>query len=312
MQDDVARVRTLAPEDWPSVARLLGRPGVDGARLSSHVEAVYRPWFGSVLPARSSGDVDAAVVAGVRKRTTTGAPAAVTLVWVGVTPARRRQGIGRGLVEGVAAFAMNAGTRRVELTTDLADVATTAFFTRCGFETERQTLHARLDGSAAEAISSVPAPPGVVVRTLGVDDVPALTGLLIHLAVERAVEPHDDLDGVTPSVLAAAAMNLDFVAAAAWESDDPSSPLGLAWGARRADGVHLHFVGVHDDARRRGIGRALVGMVLSSGRKPALLARVHEPAPVHGFFARIGGVAVAQTLDLVRVVGAEEGATLES
>lgn len=140
-------------------------------------------------------------------------------------------------------------------------------------------------------------------RPLRHDELPALSGLLIHLAVERATAPHDDLDGLTPYVLSAASMHADHVAVAAWDANDLDAPLGLAWGSRRADGLRLDYVGVHEDARRRGIGRALLGGLLIASRQSTVLARVHEPVPLHGFLVRIGAVVTAETVDLSRTIG---------
>ncbi len=305
--------RDLLPGDWEGVAVLLGQEREYGARLARHVETTYRPWFGWVVPSEAPESPCAAVVAGVRRRTSDGSPAAVQVSWIGVTPDQRRNGIGRHLLDRVIASAARLGARRVEVTVDAGDERAVGFLRAAGFEPERRTMEVRVDAPAGASLVTAPPPAGVVIRPLRHDELPALAGLLIHLAVERATEPHDDLDGLTPSVLAGASMHADHVGAGAWEADDPTAAVGVAWGARLAggEGVRVRFVGVHEDARRRGTGRALLGALLARARIPTLLARVHEPAPVHGFLAAIGAVVRGETFDMVRPVGDADGGTLD-
>jgi ribosomal protein S18 acetylase RimI-like enzyme len=297
-------IRDLRTDDWGAVALLLGQETEYGKRLARHVESTYRPSFGWVLLANDANRVDGAVVAGVRRRSSDGSAAAVSVAWIGVCPPRRRLGIGRHLIDRVLVGASRLGARRLEASVNAGDARGLAFFEATGFEIERRTAEVRIAGSDASTLAASMASPDVVVRPLRHDEVPSLTGLLIHLAVERATDPHDDLDGLTPSVLSAASMHMDFIGAAAWEADDPGSPVGIAWGSRRADGVHIQFIGVHQDARRRGTGRALVGALLTGARRTAVLARVHEPVALHGFLVRIGAVVTTETVDLARPIGA--------
>ena len=296
----VPTVRDLGPGDWGVVAGLVGHDATYGERLERHVQSTYRPSFGWVVPTGDPAGIDGAVVAVVRRRLSDGSPAAVSVVWVGVTPARRRRGIGRHLIDRVAFGASRLGARRLEATVDAGDAQAVAFFAASGFEVERRTAEVRVAGEDAVTLASSAAPSDVVVRTLRHDELPSLSGLLIHLAVERATEPHDDLEGLTPSALAAASMHVDHVAVAAWEAGDLSAPVGVAWGTRRADGVRAQFIGVHDEARRRGIGRALAGALLAESRRGVLLARVHEPVALHGFLVRIGAVVITESLTLGR------------
>lgn len=304
-------IRELGSDDWSAVAGLLGRDASYGARLARHVEATYRPSFGWVVPAGDPTRVDGAIVAGVRRRASDGSVGAVTISWVGVSPARRRIGVGRHLLERVVVGASRLGARRLEATVDAGDTDAVGFFSGVGFEVERRTAEIRVAGTDARELERATAPPDVNIRPLRHDELPSLTGLLIHLAVERATEPHDDLDGLTPSVLLGASMHVDHVAVGAWEASDHASPVGVAWGSRRADGVRVHFVGVHEDSRRRGTGRALVGALLAASNRPALFARVHEPVALHGFLVRIGAVVTTETLELGRSIGGNGDAMLE-
>ena len=293
-------VRDLGSDDWVAVAWLLGRDASYGARLASHVEATYRPSFGWVVLSSDPTRVDGAIVAGVRRRASDGSVGAVSIAWVGVRPARRRIGVGRHLIERVAFGASRLGAHRLEATVDVGDTNAVGFFSGVGFEVERRTVEVRVAGADATELMGATAPPDMTIRPLRHEELPSLTGLLIHLAVERATEPHDDLEGLTPSVLLSASMHVDHVAVGAWEASDQESPVGVAWASRRADSVHVHFFGVHEDSRRRGTGRALLGALLAASKRPALVARVHEPAALHGFLVRVGAIVTSDTVALAR------------
>ena len=307
---ETTAARDLQSDDWVAVAGLLGRDASYGERLASHVGATYRPSFGWVVPSSDPLRVDAAIVAGVRRRASDGSVGSVSIAWVGVHPTRRRIGIGRQLIERVALGASRLGARRLEATVDVGDTNAVGFFSGVGFEVERRTAEIRVAGTDARELERATAPLDVTIRPLRHEELPSLTGLLIHLAVERATEPHDDLDGLTPSVLLSASMHVDHVAVCAWEARDHASPVGVAWGSRRADGVHVHFVGVHEDARRRGTGRALVGALLAASKRPALLARMHEPVALHGFLVRIGAVVSSESVALARPIRQAGDATI--
>ena len=303
-------VRDLGPGDWGAVAGLLGHDASYGERLERHVQSTYRPSFGWVVPAEDGIGVCGAVVAGVRRRLSDGSPAAVSVAWVGVAQSRRRHGLGRSLIQRVALGALRLGARRLDATIDAGDAQAIAFFGATGFAVERRTAEVRVSGAAAVALVGSTPPSDVVVRSLRHDELPSLTGLLIHLAVERATEPHDDLDGLTPSALAATSMHVGHVAVAAWEADDLDAPVGVAWGTRFADGVRVQFIGVHEDGRRRGTGRALLGALLVASARNVIVARVHDPVALHGFLVRIGGVVLSETLTVGRPIGGADDGTI--
>jgi GNAT superfamily N-acetyltransferase len=126
-----------------------------------------------------------------------------------------------------------------------------------------------------------------VVRPLAFGDVPLRGGLLIQLGIERAEATHDDLAALTPAELEGWLQRPGTVAFAAWEIDDPTTPLGVAWASRRRDDGVLRFIGVLEDARRRGIGRTLLGAVaraLAQGVPPSAGGAPHLPA--HSFPVR--------------------------
>jgi GNAT superfamily N-acetyltransferase len=171
--------------------------------------------------------------------------------------------------------------------------------------------------AAARLAGAEPSPPArATVRALPLDDVPLLTGLLIRLGVERAEAPHDDLPALTPAQLEEWLQRPGTVAYAAWEATDAQSPLGLAWATRRPEDGVLRFVGVHDEARRRGIGRALVGALAEALARPPgaagpapgarfrpLRAQLHEPGAERDFFQRLGFEAERITHRLARALG---------
>ena len=96
--------------------------------------------------------------------------------------------------------------------------------------------------------------------------------------------------------------------------DDAQSPLGLAWATRRRDDAVLRFVGVQDDARRQGIGRALLGALVeavahrgaplegtgTAERLRPLRAHLNHPGPEQEFFRRLGFEAERVTYEMER------------
>jgi GNAT superfamily N-acetyltransferase len=109
------------------------------------------------------------------------------------------------------------------------------------------------------------------------------------------------------------------VAFAVWEGDDPQTPRGLAWATRRPEDAVRRFVGVRDDARRRGTGQALLGALLTGLGRPRggapggaggalplqrpLRAALHDPGAEQEFFRRLGFEAEQVTHRLGRELG---------
>lgn len=299
----VLAIRPLGANDWGAVAVLLGHEVGYGKRLEAHVVATYSPWIGWIAETTTNQTVGAAI-SGVRRRVDGGQSRVLELVWVGVSALYRRQGISTSLLARVISDASDAGITRLEAIVDASDTDAVAFFRSAGFEVERQTADMRISPTAAELWGRGQAPPEVAVRSLSLQEVPNLTGLLIHLAVERAVDPHDDLEVLTPTTVASWLRRAGTVSCAAWEADDLSTPVGLAWATRRDRSIVLRFVGVHEDLRRRGIARALLAGLVGqvAGEVLPIEFRVHEPAGLHGFLVNINATVSRNTFTMVRSV----------
>ncbi|NBT18641.1 MAG: GNAT family N-acetyltransferase, partial [Proteobacteria bacterium] len=119
-------------------------------------------------------------------------------------------------------------------------------------------------------------------------------------------------EALTPTAVTSILRRPGTVAYGAWEHDDPTSPVGFAIAVRRADEGVLRFIGVHEDSRRLGVGRALLGAIVSAlgeavGTAPSLpgplrpvAIRIHDPEPVQVFFRKVGAEIVRVRMDLVR------------
>jgi ribosomal protein S18 acetylase RimI-like enzyme len=315
------RFREVETGDWSAIARLLGRPGEEGARLRRWIEQEYDPWFAWVAATAAapppggadgaSGEggeagVVGAIVAGA-PRTTGGASrgdlTTGRVAWLGVSWPHRRRGIGTRLLELALDEMRRRRFGRVALSVDGTEVEAIALFRKAGFQTDGESLELVLSDRAAAALGA--APPhraAATLRPLTLDDLPLLTGLLIQLGVERAEAPHDDLAALTPAQVEDWLQRPASVAAAAWDAADPGTPVGLAWASRRRDDAVLRFVGVHDDYRRRGLGRALLAHLAAatarplgpasaaaeSGRFRPLRAHLNEAGPEQAFFRSAG------------------------
>lgn len=304
--------RPVSPKDWPDIARLLGQDEKNGFRLERHMEATYDPFFGFVAVSADSS-VCGAAVAGIARGTATSRPTrALQVVWIGVTPAFRRRGIARELFARVHGECVVVGATSIEVTVDGGEAEAISFFRAQQFEIERQTMDMVLSPDRGQQVTATHAPGSVEIRALHATEVGVLTGLLIHLAVERAVDPHDDLEALTPTAVTSILRRPGTVAYGAWEHDDPTSPVGFAIAVRRADEGVLRFIGVHEDSRRLGVGRALLGAIVSAlgeavGTAPSLpgplrpvAIRIHDPEPVQVFFRKVGAEIVRVRMDLVR------------
>jgi ribosomal protein S18 acetylase RimI-like enzyme len=80
---------------------------------------------------------------------------------------------------------------------------------------------------------------------------------------------------------------------------------------RTTHGVRMHFIGVHEASRRKGVGRALAGALLTTARRRAIFARVHEPLALHSFFVALGAVVTSETIDLGRPIERSASAMLK-
>jgi ribosomal protein S18 acetylase RimI-like enzyme len=306
-------IREAEHEDWDGIARLLADPPpLPGDQLRRQVQSENDPLLAYV--AVEGDSVIGAVVAGVPRRSAAaaegpaGEPRVARLTWIGVTPRRRRQGHGRRLLQALLEELHRRQIRRLALSAEGTEIEALAFFRAHGFEKDGEDLDLVLPaGATARALSpsrlstaragasgrlseephTLAERAGATLRPLRLDDIPLLTGLLIHLAVERAVEPHDSLRALTPAEVESWLQRAGTSGVAAWERDDPNTPLGLAWVSRRRVDAVLHFIGVHDEARRRGIGAALLHEAIPAPDIP-LRARITDPGDTQLFFRALG------------------------
>ena len=305
-------VRPVDRKDWPEIACLLGQDASHGFRLERHMEATYDPFVGFVAVS-ADNSVCGAVVAGIARGTGSSRPTrALRVVWIGVAPARRRQGVARELFARIHGECVVVGATSIEVTVDGGEAEAMSFFRAQQFEIERQTMDMVLPTGPGQQVTASHVPETVDIRALHASEVGVLTGLLIHLAVERAVDPHDDLEALTPTAIAAILRRPGTVAYGAWERDDPTSPVGFVIAIRRTDDGVLRFIGVHEDSRRLGVGRALLGAVVSAlgeavGPAPSIpsplrpiAVRIHDPEPVQAFFRKVGAEISRVRIDLVR------------
>lgn len=280
---------------------MVGRPPSEAGTLRQYLQRTYDPWISWVAesPATESMEVVGAVVAGVPRAVgaTEGAGGGLSgpgnkegrIVFLGVKPRFRRRGIGRRLLDQALAQLREGQVGRAMLEVDGTEVEALSLFRGAGFEVTGQSLGLVLPLGAGEPLAGTPLPTGDTLRPLALEDVPHLTGLLIQLGIERATQPHDDLMTFTPAELEAWVQRPATVAHAVWEAADPQTPIGLAWATRRPEDALLRFVGVQDDARRRGIGRALVGALLAESHPSRpLRAQLNDPGEEQEFFRRLG------------------------
>ncbi|MBI3972934.1 MAG: GNAT family N-acetyltransferase [Chloroflexi bacterium] len=365
-------LRDVEPDDWPAIATLIGRRPEEGAGLRRQVQAGYDPWFalvaveaGGAIEAgetnitgnarRARGEIVGAVVAGVPRGRSEGGSEearAGTILWVEVAARWRRRGVGTRLLTDAFDELRDRGVRQVVALVDGTQFEALALFRKLGFETEGETLSLVLPPArAAQVATTAPAAPAAtsgpvpaVVRPLRMDEVSELAGLLVELGVVRAQAPHDELPALTPVQVVEWLQRPGTVAFAAWEAGATGTPVGLAWATRRRDDAELRFVGVSDDARRRGIGTALLGALVDALARPAsvgggpgtlraagatgdrgvaaatdldagagptahfrpLRARLVEPSDEQEFFRALGFEAERVTRRLVKTLG-EEG-----
>jgi ribosomal protein S18 acetylase RimI-like enzyme len=329
--------REAVAEDWPAIARIVGRGPDDGPALRRYLQNELDPGLAWVavettdettddLAGDQRGIVGAAVAGVPRVRGVTdagaGAPDAPRegregrAVFVGVAPQARRRGIGRALLDRILGELRQRDVGRVVAEVEGTEVEALALFRRAGFETTGQTLSLTRPAPAGPSTPGGPVPAGgppspgpaaADIRRLTIDDVPHLAGLLIQLGIERAHQPHDDLPSLTPAQLEGWLQRPATVAFAAWEPGDPQTPLGLAWATRRPDDAVLRYIGVEDDARRHGIGRALLRSVASGVGPRPLRVRLVDPGEQQEFFRRLGFAAEQVVYRLSTALQPERG-----
>ncbi|MDQ3702211.1 MAG: GNAT family N-acetyltransferase [Chloroflexota bacterium] len=327
--------RKAGPEDWSAIASLVGRPATEAGTLRHYLERTYSPWIAWVAETPASETPPAAadppraralsaglpplggaVVAGIPRPIPVegeatspmpgDAPGVIgRIVFLGVNPRYRRRGIGQHLLETVTTALREQQVRRATLEVDGTEVEALALFRKAGFSTITRSLGLLLPPPAGAGLVAMPSPTGDDLRPLTIDGVSHLAGLLIQLGIERAAEPHDDLPAFTPAAVESWLQRPSTVAYAVWEAADPLTPLGIAWATLRSQDMLLRFIGVQDDARRRGIGRALIGALLMAraGDAPQprpLRARVNDPAEEQAFFRRLGFEAEQTTYQMAR------------
>lgn len=301
--------RALESEDWVALGPLLGRSAGELAALRRQIEEEFDPWFAFIAEDTAQHKPVGAVFSGAPRTPQTppvetiGPPREqqareARILWIEVAPACRRRGIGRRLLGDALEEWRRRQYRRITLLVEGTQVEALALFRSLGFEVESESLRLVLPPTAGAALAgAAPSPAaGAHIRPLGLDDVPLLAGLLITLGIERAEARHDDLPALSPVVVADWLQRPGTLAYAAWERGDPKTPVGLAWATRRTTEAVLRFVGVQEEVRRRGIGRALLGAIAGAtrgaSREPLpLRAQVHRAGPVQAFFRRVGFVA---------------------
>jgi GNAT superfamily N-acetyltransferase len=329
---DVA-LREAELDDWPAIGAVMGRTPEEAAGIRQQLQREFDPWIAFVAesalaPAAPTPAtrIVGVVVCGVprarrtddlAKETVDGSSdraAEARVLWLEVLPSVRRHRVGTRLLEFALDKLRARQFGRAALLVDAGQFEALALFRKAGFGTDRESIALTLPPAAGAAIAgSVPsAAAQAVVRPLALDDVPHLAGLLIELGIERAEAAHDELPALTPNELSDWLQRISTVAVGAWEARDPEVPLGLAWASQRQDDAILRFVAVHDDARRRGTGRALVGALLEATRRPAtkapaaafrpLRAQVIDPADVLPFFRALGFESEGTTFEMSRAL----------
>jgi ribosomal protein S18 acetylase RimI-like enzyme len=332
MPDADVAVRQAEPADWPAIGLLLGRTADDLALLRRDIQRGYDPLL--VFVAEESrpegpGRLVGVIVGGVPRAAEAAIGAEdrpeLRLFWVETAPGMRRRGTGTRLVEALLEEGRARQLSSVSLRVDGGQFEALGLFAKAGFRRHRQTLGLLLSPQAGGRLAGVPPPAQVRLRPLSLADVPLAVGLLIQLSVERAGEawedlsgnvnegargPHDDLPALSPAQLTDWLQREGTVGYGAWEAGDPQTPLGLAWASRRREDGVLRFIGVQDDARRRGIGRGLIGALVEAltfrgeaGGRPALRplrAQLNDPDEERAFFRALGFEAERVTWQMGR------------
>jgi ribosomal protein S18 acetylase RimI-like enzyme len=328
---DGVEFRESEVEDWPAIAALLGRSPGDGRRLRQQVLQTYDPWFsyvaelspgaaaqGKEIAGASGTPIVGAVVAGVPRRRSEDPERAGDgrILWLGVGETHRRRRLGRRLLDLALDEFRSRRVPRVTLLVDGTQVEALALFRQAEFVAESQSLELLLPPARTAALAAGGAGAAYRdrIRPLELDAVPLLAGLLIGLAVERAEAPHDDLEALSPAQVEDWLQRPSTLAYAAWDAVDPKTPLGIAWASLRSEDAVLRFVGIHEDARRRGLGRALlaaiavglanagVGRAGSAPRHRPLRATVHQPGSEREFFRALGFEAERVTHTMSRTL----------
>jgi len=297
-------IRDAEVEDWPRIARLLGRSPDSGAELRRWAQEQFDAPVTLVAAAPDASVAGAAVAdlpptaPGREDQERVG-----RLSWIGVAPALRRQGLASKLLGAVSDELRLRGARRLAVTVEGTEVEALAFFRDAGFERDGQDLGLVRLPSARSLATRVDLP--ATIRWLTLDDVPLLAGLIIRLGMERAEAIHDQLEALTPAQVESWLQRPGTLGYAAWEKDDPQTPVGLAWASRRREDAVLRYLAVEDDSRRDGIGTALLAAIVSDLDRAApmpLRAALSDPGEEAEYFRSLGFEAERVTLRMSKSI----------
>jgi ribosomal protein S18 acetylase RimI-like enzyme len=321
-------LREAEIEDWAGIATLIGRPASKGRDLLRWVQREHDSWVAWVA-IRSADSLQSGVAGAVVAGLSRGRPAGYgegaaggdregRIVWLGVAAPHRRRGLGTELLDRALDELRRRQASHATVLVDGTQVEALALFRKGGFIQEGQTLGLLLPSPAAAALAGSIPPSVTRIRALRLDEVTLLAGLLIQLGLERAEDPHDDLEALTPSQVEHWLQRPGTVGYAAWEAEDAQTPLGLAWATRRPEDGLLRFIGVRNDMRRHGVGKALLASVVEglamrstegeagggseTGRYRPLRVQLSDPRDEQEFFRRLGFEAERVTFRMVRAL----------
>jgi ribosomal protein S18 acetylase RimI-like enzyme len=139
------RIRAVRPEEWEQLreirlSALADAPDAFGdthARAATDPEESWRAWIESgwgsgpqvTLVADDSGSWEGMAVGVLLSKD----PDVTHLFAMWVAPSRRREGLGRALVEAVAEWGREGGATRLRLGVTTSNAAATALYRACGF-----------------------------------------------------------------------------------------------------------------------------------------------------------------------------------
>jgi GNAT superfamily N-acetyltransferase len=303
--DERYAIREAEAEDWVTIATLLGRSPEAARELRRWLQSEYEQHVVLLAEETAGREPAGGCVAGLERGGGSGSDERnARIVWIGVAPPHRRRGLGKRLLAATLDELRSRQVRRASVVLEGTDVEAMALFRSAEFASQSQQL-GLVRPTAAPALSSTTGAASI--RPLGLDDVPLLAGLLIRLGLERAEAIHDQLEALTPSQVESWLQQPGTPAFAAWEPDDPTSPLGLAWASRRRQDAVLRYVGVEEDSRRQGIGSALLSALIeaasSRGAPPVpLRLTLTDPGEEAAFFRASGFEVERVTHTLSRTI----------
>ncbi len=304
MAAETLPIRDAEVEDWPHIAALLGRSPDAGVELRRWAQEQFDATV-TLVAGAPDGPAAGAAVAGLPPT----APGREDqervgrLTWIGVGSPFRRHGLGTRLLDAVGDELRLRGARRLGVTLEGTEVEAIAFFRKAGFERDGQDLGLIRSQVARPAVTKPNLP--ATIRWLTLDDVPLLTGLIIRLGMERAEAIHDQLEAFTPAQVESWLQRPGTLGYAAWEKDDPQTPVGIAWASRRREDAVLRYIAVIDDNRRDGVGTALLAAIVSDLERAGALplrAALSDPGEEAEFFRSLGFEAERVTLRMSKGV----------